>query len=234
MGRGVHCIICTNGSPSYPSDMTLVKIIKLKLFALTIGLASVANAEESDVGFSMNCNSIDGQGHTAPVLSGHKLNGFRNNAANTLTQLSCRSGMDHLVELCFLNNRWPLDAETWLIQTYCNHGAYLTCTAWFIESHDGVAPIQLEYPTFDWNFEDSEKQVIESIIATGFIRTSVLTDASFDPGTKLISHRSYCCAGDLSTTIQWLAKDGAFKLQNLKVDGIQNGNLSPQLVVQYD
>ena len=200
--------------------MTLVKIIRLIFFALTVGLASVANADETSVGFSMNCNSIEGEGQTASVLSGHELNSFREKAANTLTQLSCRIGMDHPVELCHLNNRWHLDAETWLIQTYCDHCAYITSSAWFIESHDGVAPIQLEYPTFDWNFEDYERQIIKTIIATGFTRTSVLTDASFDPSTKLISHRSYCCAGDLSTTIQWLAKDGAFKLQHLKVDGI--------------
>ena len=214
--------------------MTLVKIIRQIFFALTVGLASVANADETSVGFSMNCNSIEGEGQTASVLSGHELNSFREKAANTLTQLSCRIGMDHPVELCHLNNRWPLDAETWLIQTYCGHGAYLISSAWFIESHDGVAPIQLKYPTFDWNFADSEKQIIESIIATGFTRTSVLTESLYDPSTQLISHRSYCCAGDLSTNIQWLAKDGAFKLQNLEVDGIQNGNLSPQLVVQYD
>jgi len=231
---GLICSICTSGSPSSPGAMTLVKIIRLIFFALTIGLASVANTEATSVRFSMHCTSIEGEGHTAPVLSGHKLNSFREKAANTLTHLSCRSGMDLPSELCHLNNRWPLDAETWLIQTYCDHGAYITSSAWFVESHDGVTPIQLEYPTFDWKFADSEKQTIEAIIATGFTRTSVLTDASFDPSKKLISHRSYCCAGDLSTTIQWLAKDGAFKLQHLRVDGIQNGNLSPQLVVQYD
>ena len=208
--------------------MTLVKIIRLIFFALTVGLASVAKADETRVGFSINCNSSEGKGHTAPVLSGYKLNSFSGKSCQHTHPLV----MDHPVELCHLNNRWPLDAETWLIQTYCDHGAYLTNSAWFIESHDGVAPIQLEYPTFDWNFEDSERQIIKTIIATAFTRTSLLTDASFDPSTKLISHRSYCCAGDLSTTIQWLAKDGAFKLQHLKVCGIQNGNLSPQLVVQ--
>jgi len=62
----------------------------------------------------------------------------------------------------------------------------------------------------------------------------VLTDASFNPNTKLISHRSYCCAGDLSTTIQWLVKNGTFKLRHLEVDNIKNGNLSPQILVQYD
>ena len=231
---GLTCIICTRVSSRYISIMTLTKIIKIKLFALAIGLSNFAIAAESDVSFSMNCNKNESQVHLGSVLSGDKLNSFRQNVADTLTQYSCQSSMDHPPELCALNNRWPLDTETWLIQTYCGHGAYLTSSAWFIESHDGVTPIQLEYPTFDWNFEDSERQIIKTIIATGFTRTSVLKDASFDPSTKLISHRSYCCAGDLSTTIQWLAKDGAFKLQNLEVDGIQNGNLSRQLVVQYD
>ena len=64
----------------------------------------------------------------------------------------------------------------------------------------------------DWNFEDSEKQIVESIIATGFKKTAVLTDAEFDPNKKLISFKNYCCADDLSTFIQWLVKDGAFVL----------------------
>ena len=214
--------------------MALLKILKLTFFVLTIGIASVTTAEESGGGFSMNCNSIEGQGDITPVLSGHQLNSFRKNAAKALTQFSCRSGMDHPLEMCSLNNKWPLDAKTWLIQTYCDHGAYLMSSAWFLESHDGVAPIHLKYPTFEWSFEDSDKKIIETITATGFIKTSVLTDATFDAGTRLIRHRSYCCAGDLSTEIQWLAEDGALKLWHLKVDGIQNGNLLPQLVVQYD
>ena len=140
--------------------------------------------------------------------------------AKTRNQLSCQSGRDHLVELCHSNNRWLLDADTWLIQTYCDHGAYLTSSAWFIESHDGVAPRQLEHSNFDWNFEDSKKQIIETIIATGFIRTFVLTDATFDPSTKVISHRNYCCAGDVSKRIHWLAKDCTFQRQHMTVDGI--------------
>ena len=162
------------------------------------------------------------------------MNFFRQNEADKLVQFSCRSGIDHPLQLCALNNRWPLDDESWLIQTYCDHGAYLSSSVWFVESNDGVAPIQLEYPTFDWNFEDSEKQIVKSIVATGFKKTAVLTDAEFDPNKKLISSYNYCCAGDLSTAIQWLAKDGTFMLRYLEVDGILNGNASTQLAVQYD
>ena len=110
MERDLICRICNNGSQSHPSAMTLVKIIKLIFFALTIELASVANADETSVDFSMNCNLIEGEGHTAPRLSGQKLKSFREKAANTLTHFSCRRGTDHPAELCHLNNKRSLDA----------------------------------------------------------------------------------------------------------------------------
>ena len=133
-----------------------------------------------------------------------------------------------------LNNKWLLDNRSWLIHTYFDHGAYLSSSVWFVESNDAVEPIQLEYPTFDWNFEVLEKQNVESMIATGFKRTAVLTNAEFGPHKKLISSNNSCCAGGLSTFIQWLAKDGAFVLRYLEVDGIRNGNASTKLAVQYD
>ena len=214
--------------------MALMNLLKLKFLALMISSITFVQAEETSVDFSMNCNSKEGQSYPSSRLSGSKLNFFRQNETDKLLQFSCRSGIDHPLQLCALNNRWPLDDESWLIQTYCDHGAYLSSSVWFVESNDGVAPIQLEYPTFDWNFEDSEKQIVESIIATGFKKTAVLTDAEFDPNKKLISSNKYCCAGDLSTVIQWLAKDGAFVFRYLEVDGIRNGNASTQLAVQYD
>ena len=199
-----------------------------------VNFISSVQAEETSVDFFMNCNSLEGQSQPSTRLSGSKLKFFRQDETEKLLQYLCQSSIDHPLELCALNNRWPLDDDSWLMQTYCDHGAYLSSSVWFIESNDGVAPIQLEYPTFDWNFEDSEKQIVESIIATGFKKTSVLTDAEFDPKKKLISSNNYCCAGDLSTAIQWLAKDGAFVLRYLEVDGIRNGNASTQLAVQYD
>ena len=167
-----------------PQRHDLGETIKLFFFALTIGFASFANAEETNIGFSMNCNSIDGEGHTAHGLPSHRLDSFRGKVANTLTLLSCRDGIDHPLELCHLNNRWPLNAETYLIQNYLDHHAYPKSSAQFIESQNEVAPIRLKYPIFDWNFADSEKQIIVAIMATGFTRTPVLTGASFEPSTK--------------------------------------------------
>ena len=138
------------------------------------------------------------------------------------------------MELSAPNNRWPLDDEAWLIQTYSDHGVYLSSSVWFVVSSDCVAPIQLEYPTIDWNFKDSEKQIVEIIMATGFRKTAVLTAAEFDPNKKLISFNDYNWAGAPSTAIRWLAKDGAFVLRYLEVDRIRNGNVSTQLAVKYD
>ena len=199
-----------------------------------ISFISFVQAEETSVDFSMNCHSNDGQSYASSRLSGNKLNFFWQNETDKLLQFLCRSGIDHLLELCALNNRWPLDDESWLIQTYCDHGAYLSSAVWFVESNDGVAPLQLEYPSFDWNFEDSEKQILKSIIATGFKKMAVLTDAEFGPNKKLISYYSHCCAGDLSTAIQWLAKNGTFVFRNLEVDNTRNGNASTQLTAQND
>ena len=146
-----------------------------------ISFISFVQGEETSVDFSMNCNSNEGQSYASSRLSGNKLNFFRQNETDELLQFSCRSGIAHPLELCFLNNRWPLDDGSWLIQTYCDHGAYLSSSVWFLGSNDGFAPIQFEYPTFDWNFEDLEKQNVESITATGSKRAAVLTDAEFVP-----------------------------------------------------
>ena len=124
-----------------------------------ISFITFVQAEENSVVLSMNCNSREGQSQTSSRLSGSKLNFFQQNKTETLLQFSCQSGIDHPLELCAFNNRWPLDEKSWLKQTYCGHGAYLSSSVWFAESKDGVAPIQLEYPMFDWNFKDSKKAV---------------------------------------------------------------------------
>ena len=59
-------------------------------------------------------------------------------------------------------------------------------------------------------------------------------DAEFELNNNLISSDNYFCAGELSTAIQWLAKDGTFVFRYLEVNGIRNGNASMQLAVQYD
>ena len=142
---------------------------------------SFVKAEETSVDFSMNCNSLEGQSQPSYCLSGRKLNFLRQNESEKLLRFSCSSGIAHPWELCALNNRCLLDHEYWLIQTYCDHGAHLSSSVWFLGSNDGFAPIQFEYPTFDWNFEDLEKQNVESITATGSKRAAVLTDAEFVP-----------------------------------------------------
>ena len=131
-----------------------MNFLKLKFFALMISFISYVQAEETSVDFFMNCNSLEGQSQPSSRLSGSKLNFFRQNETEKLLQFSCRSGIDHPLELCALNNRWPLDDESWLIQTYCDHCAYLSSSVWFLVSNDVVAPIQSEYTTFACYFED--------------------------------------------------------------------------------
>ena len=77
-----------------------------------ISFISFVQAEEASVDFSMNCNSNEGQSYAGSRLSGNKLNFFWQNETDKLLQFSCRSGIDHPLETCALNNRWPLDDES--------------------------------------------------------------------------------------------------------------------------
>ena len=131
-----------------------MKFLKPKFFALMFSFISFEQAEETCVDFSINCKSLEGQCQTSSRLSGNKLIFFWQNDTKKLLQFSCRSGIDNPLELCALNNRCPLNDESWLIQTYCDQCAYLSSSVWFVESNDGVAPRQSEYPTFAWNFKD--------------------------------------------------------------------------------
>ena len=47
----------------------------------------------------------------------------------------------YLKKSCELNNKWPIDNETYLIQTFCSSGAYLINSAWFFEGHHCVYTI---------------------------------------------------------------------------------------------
>ena len=60
----------------YTQLMALTKIAKLKFFALIIGFVGSAQAGETSVDFSMNCNPIEGQSYPSSSLSGNKLNFF--------------------------------------------------------------------------------------------------------------------------------------------------------------
>ena len=131
-----------------------MNFLTTQFFALMISVISFVQAKETSVDFSMNCNSLEGQSQTSSRLLGSRLNFFRQKETEKLLQFSCRSGKDHPLELCDLNNRWPLDDESWLIQTYCDHCAYLSSSVWFLVSNDVVAPIQSEYTTFACYFED--------------------------------------------------------------------------------
>ena len=51
-------------------------------------------------------------------------------------------------ESCELNNKWPIDNETYLIQTFCSLVAYLINSAWFFEGHHVVHPISANLPIY--------------------------------------------------------------------------------------
>ena len=95
----------------YTGAVTLMSFLKLKFFALMISFITFVQKEETSVDFSMHSISNEGQSYPSSRLSGNKLNFFWQNETDKLFQFSYRSGIDHPLELCALNNRWSLDEE---------------------------------------------------------------------------------------------------------------------------
>ena len=90
-----------------------------------------ADMTEND-DFSMSCskNEIRDSINQKPLFFGKELNDFRHDVSVYLNKGKCQKKI-HFKESCELNNKWPIDNETYLIQTFCSSGAYLTNTAWF-------------------------------------------------------------------------------------------------------
>ena len=190
----------------------------------------IADMTEND-DFSMSCskNEIRDSIHQKTLFFGKELNDFRHDISGYLNKGECQKNI-HFKESCELNNKWPIDNETYLIQTYCSSGANLINTAWFFYSHHGIYPISADLPIYRWEFD---KKKLINIYSEGFKKISILTNASFNNKNKILKHRTYCCAGDNSYEVSWLLEEGTLSINKLIVDNINDGKISPQLIINY-
>jgi hypothetical protein len=188
-------------------------------------------ADELELKFSLDCEQTNGV--DAQNIYGQELDNFRQVVSAHLSEFECSQEVGRSEHICAANRKWPIDSETWLIQTYCEHGAYLTSSAWFTQSSDGIYPLEVMYPTFEWKFGGAENRSIESVVSTGFAKTSVLTNATYEPDKRLLKHNVYCCAGDLMTSISWHLIDGVIRLHRYSEDAIADGKTSDQITINY-
>ena len=181
--------------------------------------------------FSMNCskNEIRDTINKKSLFFGKELNDFRYSISGYLNKGKCQKKIN-FKESCEFNNKWPIDNETYLIQTFCSSGAYLINSAWFFEGHHGVYPISANLPIYRLEFD---KNKLINFYSEGFKEISILTNASFNNKNKILKHRTYCCAGDNSYEVSWLLEEGIISINKLIIDNINDGKISPQLIINY-
>lgn len=204
-------------------------------FFIVISLYSKFAFADSNIieNFDMNCLFDESNiSKKNEYLYGKELNLIRQNVSEFLKKGYCQENTD-IREYCKFNNKWVLDKETTLIQTFCSSGAYLTNTAWFYQNHHGIYPVLLKLPKFKWDFDKNGNNKLISIHSDGFDEVSILVNAKFNPRTNILEHSSYCCAGDKSYTVTWVLDNGKSTIDKVVVDNLSDGKLSPQLILNY-
>ena len=205
----------------------LLNLLAIFFFYSKFAIADITDNDD----FSMNCskNQIRDTINKKSLFFGKELNDFRLSISGYLNKGKCQKKI-YFKESCELNNKWPIDNETYLIQTFCSSGAYLINSAWFFEGHHGVYPISANLPIYRWQFD---KNKLINFYSEGFKEISILTNASFNNKNKILKHRTYCCAGDNSYEVSWLLENGIISINKLIVDTVNDGKTSPQLIINY-
>ena len=194
-------------------------------FFIIISLYSKFVSADSNINknFDMNClfDKINISKNNE-YFYGKELNLFRQNVSKFLKKGYCQENTK-VKDYCKFNNKWVLDKETTLVQTFCSSGAYLTSTAWFFQNHHGTYPALFKLPKFKWDFDKNDKNKLISIYSNGFDKISILVNAKFNPKTNILKHSSYCCAGDISYEVTWFLDRGKSLIDKVIIDNISDG-----------
>ena len=204
-------------------------------FFIIICLYSKFVSADNNINYNFDMNCLFDKGNISEkneYFYGKELNLFRQNVSKFLEKGYCQENTN-FKEYCKFNNKWVLDTETTLIQTFCSSGAYLTNTAWFFQNHHGIYPALFKLPRFKWDFDKINNNKLISIHSDGFDEISILANATFNPKTNILKHSSYCCAGDMSYEITWLLDKGNSIIHKVIIDNISDGKVSPQLILNY-
>lgn len=134
---------------------------------------------------------------------------------------------------------WSAEAEkeeVTLVRVFCGAGAYNIQHAWYwVRSYDGLTPLAFAVPSFDVVYENDEiDAALESLTVTGLGSALTLTNSDFDPDTLTITSNSFWRGiGDASSSGTWVFDDGAFVLKRYEIDASYDGEINPEVVIDY-
>jgi len=123
-----------------------------------------------------------------------------------------------------------------LVRIFCSSGAYNETHAYYLlREYEGLAMVGFAEPVFDVKYEnDNSDGAVEGITTVGMSSTGLLVNSLFDPETLSIdSFSKWRGLGDASSSGQWVFRDGAFALVHYAVDASYDGEMNPEILVNY-
>jgi hypothetical protein len=129
----------------------------------------------------------------------------------------------------------PEPATLW--QFRCDMGAYNLVHVFLIHTEfDGLRPLALPQPVLQVVNEDPEdfESPVKKILVTSWTAGFRAINAAFDPSSGLLSEVSFWRGiGDASSSSVWVLKDGGALLQRFEADASYDGEIAPQLVLEF-
>ena len=123
----------------------------------------------------------------------------------------------------------------YLFRFFCFSGAYNEIHVYYISDDEGaLSPLYFAEPTYDIRYGGDTDEVVEEIAITGFTSTGQLVNSGYNPQSRAITaHSQWRGIGDASSLGVWLFVDGGFRLVSYEVDASYDGEINPQVLLDY-
>ncbi|WP_245453366.1 DUF1176 domain-containing protein [Aquibium carbonis] len=129
----------------------------------------------------------------------------------------------------------PLEQAT-LIRFFCRAGAYNEIHVYYLSTQlDGLRELSFAEPELDIRHEDDDSEKpVEEMRIIGFTTRALLVNSDYvAEDFTITSDAKWRGLGDASSTGLWLFRDGNFTLVRYEVDATYDGEINPQVVLDY-
>ncbi len=122
-----------------------------------------------------------------------------------------------------------------LFRFFCLSGAYNEIHVYYFSDGEGtVSPLHFAEPDYDVRYAGESDEKVEAVTVTGFSATDQLVNSGYDPESRTITaHSLWRGVGDASSSGSWAFVDGSFRLVHYEVDASYDGEINPQVLVDY-
>lgn len=131
----------------------------------------------------------------------------------------------------------PEDPErtAYLFRFFCLRGAYNEIHVYYFADGEGaISPLHFAEPHYDVRYAGESDEKVEAVTVIGFTATGQLVNSGYDPEARTITaHSLWRGMGDASSSGSWAFVEGNFRLVHYEVDASYDGEINPQVLVDY-